>query len=171
MNATGQRRPWPPFWHSLFGGASSSVTSRTISWGSDRDVRSGVPPLRPRFRDGICLHLCDSEVQGVCAVHRLSFARHRPPGHAPFTRCRRSGFGFSRARVVLVRMDRYRHTRRTRDRLHSCAVTCWLVSPLLAGMGLGGSSACDDGVRLPDYSLVPAVGRLDTCPNIVVAPD
>jgi hypothetical protein len=28
----------------------------------------------------------------------------------------------------------------------------------LAGMGLGGSSARNDGVPLPDYSLVPAIG-------------
>jgi hypothetical protein len=65
---------------------------------------------------------------------------------------------FLAPRDVLVRMDRYRYTRRARDRLHSCALTCSLVSPLLAAMGFGGSGARNDGVPLPDYSLVPAIG-------------
>jgi hypothetical protein len=40
----------------------------------------------------------------------------------------------------------------------------------LAGMGLGGSSTRDDGVPLPDYSLVPAI-VVETCPKLVLAPD
>jgi hypothetical protein len=60
----------------------------------------------------------------------------------------------------LVRMDRHGYTRRDRDRLYSCAVTRSLVSPILARVGMGCFGRRNDGVRLPDYSLVPTIDKI-----------
>jgi hypothetical protein len=59
----------------------------------------------------------------------------------------------------LVRMDRHGRAWRSRDRLYSRAVARALVSPILAGMGMGGADPLDDRVRLPDYPLVPTIGK------------
>jgi hypothetical protein len=61
---------------------------------------------------------------------------------------------------ILVRMDRHRHIRRARDQLYRSALPRPLVSQVLAGMGMGGFGPRNDGVRLPDHSLVPTIGEI-----------
>ena len=61
---------------------------------------------------------------------------------------------------VLQGLDRYGHTWRARDRLYSCANPRSLVSLVLARMAVGRSGPRNDGVRLPDYSLVPTIGKI-----------
>jgi hypothetical protein len=60
----------------------------------------------------------------------------------------------------VVRLDRHGHARCARNRLYICIVARSLVSPVLARMGMGGSSPRNDGMRLPDYSLVPTIVKI-----------
>ena len=57
-------------------------------------------------------------------------------------------------------MDCHGRAWRSRDRLYSRAVARSLVSPILAGMDMGGADPLNDRVRLSDYPLVPTIGNI-----------
>ena len=61
---------------------------------------------------------------------------------------------------MLVGMDCHGRAWRSRDRLYSRAVARSLVSPILAGMDMGGADPLNDRVRLSDYPLVPTIGNI-----------
>ena len=70
-----------------------------------------VPPVRLCLRDGVRGPLRDRAQAGSRAVHRLSLARRRASGHAPFARHRRSRDGVPCSGDVLVRLDRHGRAR------------------------------------------------------------
>ena len=57
-------------------------------------------------------------------------------------------------------MDCHGRAWRSRDCLYSRAVARSLVSPILAGMDMGGADPLNDRVRLSDYPLVPTIGNI-----------
>src|SRR5258705_5432807 len=144
-----------------FGGAYSPATSLTISWVSAHDVISAIPPLCTRVRDDIRHPLRGRTRKGCCAIHRFSLARRCPCGHASYTRRRRPRDGLPRTGDLLVWLGSNGCTRGIGARLCCRAVTRAVDASHLAGMGMVGSRALDDRVRLSHTSLVSVLTERD----------
>ena len=128
--------------------------SRTTSEALGHDIVVRVPQFRICIRNSVRGSLRGGAQAGSRAVHRLSLAWRRSPGHAPCARCRRSVDGVPRARDVLVRLD-----------CHGCTWSAhgWpfcrvfpraMDATVLVGMVVGSPDGCDDRVRLPHTALV-----------------
>jgi len=127
-----------------------------ILGGSDRDARLGSTPFRLCVWGSVCASLCDRAITRARAVYGVSRSRHRALGHAPLQRFCRSGFGFPRARDVLVRVDCFCRRRRSRDRTRRRASA---KSPkrVLGMVCVDHSPNGDDRVRVPHDTLVSIV--------------
>jgi hypothetical protein len=144
-----------------FGGAFCPATSLTISWVSAHDVISAIPPLCIRVRDDIRHPLRGRTRKGCCAIHRFSLARRCPCGHASCTRRRRPRDGLPRTGDLLVWLGSNGCTRGIDARLCCLGVTRAVDASHLAGMGMVGSRALDDRVRLSHTSLVSVLTGRD----------
>src|SRR5258705_11429791 len=144
-----------------FGGAFCPATSLTISWVSAHDVISAIPPLCIRVRDDIRHPLRGRTREGCCAIHRFSLAGRCPCGHASYTRRRRPRDGLPRTGDLLVWLGSNGCTRGIDARLCCRAVTRAVDASHLAGMGMVGSRALDDRVRVSHTSLVSVLTGRD----------
>src|SRR5258708_4993421 len=145
----------------LSGGASLPVTSQTTSWVLVHDIIGLVPPLCICVRDDIRHPLRGRPRKGCCAIHRFSLARRCPCGHASYTRRRRPRDGLPGTGDLLVWLGSNGCTRGIDARLCCRAVTRAVDASHLAGMGMVGSRALDDRVRLSHTSLVSVLTGRD----------
>src|SRR6266403_2875635 len=160
-NLLRRARRSPRYLPSSFGGAFCPATSLTISWVSAHDVISAIPPFCIRVRDDIRHPLRGRTRKGCCAIHRFSLARHCPCVHASYTRRRRPRDGLPRTGDLLVWLGSNGCTRGIDARLCCRAVTRAVDASHLAGMGMVGSRALDDRVRLSHTSLVSVLTGRD----------
>jgi len=144
---------------SLFGGAFCPVTSPTTSWVLAHDVISAIPSLCFRVRDNIRRPLRRRSSQGPCSLHRVPVARHRARGHASLARRGRPCNGFSCSCDLLVRVGCDGRARGFDRWPCRCVVSRRFGTIRLAGMGMVGSRALDDRLRLSHSALVSTLAR------------
>src|SRR6266571_6649815 len=128
--------------------------SQTTSWALVHDVIGLVPPLWICVRHDIRGPLRGCRRQGYGAVHRFSLAERCARGHASYTRRRRPRDGLPRTGDLLVWLGSNGRARGIDVRLCCRAFARAVDASLLARMGMVGSRALDDRVRLSHAALV-----------------
>ena|SRR6266850_195700 len=131
--------------------------SPTTSWVLAHDVIGFVSSLFICVRHNIRGPLRGCPRQGYGPLHRFSLARRCPRGYASFARRRRPRNGFPCTGDILVRLGRNGRARGIDVRLCCRAVTWAVDASLLARMGMVGSLALDDRMRLSHTALVSAL--------------
>src|SRR5712671_2966484 len=135
--------------------------SPTTPWVLAHDVIGLVPSLCICVRHDIRGPLRRCPRQGYGAIHRFSLARRCPCGYASYTRRRRPRDGLPCTGDLLVWLGSNGRTRGIDVRPRCRAVTRAVDASHLAGMGMVGSHALDDRVRLSHTSLVSVLTGRD----------